>query len=228
MDETTGIDETTEPSPDPQRPEQKPRPGGTAPGGTGSRGKSSRGMRPRVRLGAIVALAAGAAFVVWLVAVHKNGSGSASTTTTTTTTTTVQAQPPIALTQQALAAFATALKQPIYWAGPKPGYTHELTRTTNGSVYVRYLPPGVKAADPRATFLIIATYPDANALPALEAVAKGQGFAVPGGGFAYVAPSYPQSVHIAYPNVPFQVEVYDADPAVALKVAKSGTVTPVG
>jgi hypothetical protein len=136
---------------------------------------------------------------------------------------------PIGLSSAGLKTFAaTTLQQPVYWAGPKRGNVYELTRTTPGNVYVRYLPPGVKVNDPRASFLIIATYPYANAFSRLKAVAHGGGVTLRGGSFALPDPTYPKSVHMAFPGVNYEIEVYDASPRVARSVADSGVVKPVG
>src|SRR3954465_3112421 len=54
---------------------------------------------------------------------------------------------------------SAALGSPIYWAGPRDGYSYELTVTSSGRVYLRYLPKGVKAGDPRANFLTNGTPP---------------------------------------------------------------------
>jgi hypothetical protein len=40
--------------------------------------------------------------------------------------------------------------------------------------------------------------------------------------------TYTKSVHVAYPGVAYQVEVYDPSPATARTVAVSGDVRPVG
>src|SRR5262249_40129589 len=55
---------------------------------------------------------------------------------------------PVALSASGLATLAQNVPQPIYWAGPKSGQFYELTRTKVGNVYIRYLPPGVKAGAP--------------------------------------------------------------------------------
>ena len=44
---------------------------------------------------------------------------------------------------------------------------------------------------------------------------------------ALVDESYPNSVHVAYPGVDYQVEVYDPSPARAREVATSGLVQRV-
>ncbi len=102
-----------------------------------------------------------------------------------------------------------------------------MTRTSDGKVYVRYLPPGVEAGDRRADFLIIVTYPFKGAFDSLKAVADDRGQSVPGGGLALVHDGYPQSVHLAYPGVNYQIEVYDPSPRRSLAVALSGDVRPV-
>ena len=139
----------------------------------------------------------------------------------------VQPISPIALSAQGLRTLARAVPQPIYWDGPKQGYLYELTRTTTGRIYIRYLPTGVKAGAPGANYLIVATYPYPSALNALKAVAHGKQVTIPGGGLAVVDPTYPKSVHLAFPGVAYQVEVYDPSPAVSRAVAVSGHVLPV-
>jgi hypothetical protein len=62
----------------------------------------------------------------------------------------------------------------------------------------------------------------------LEKVEGGRGIQVPGGGLALVDEKYPKSVHLAFPNVNYQVEVFDPSPKRALAVATSGQVRPAG
>jgi hypothetical protein len=135
---------------------------------------------------------------------------------------------PRAATVAGLERLAGTIGHPIYWAGPRKGYTYELTRRSDGTVFVRYLPAGVRLGDPRGDFLIIATYPFPNALAALRRVANGKGIELPGGGLALVHEGYEKSVHLAYPGVDYQVEVYDPSPRIARRVAVSGQVKPVG
>ena len=66
-----------------------------------------------------------------------------------------------------LKALAARLGHPIYWAGPRAGYTYELTQTPSGKVYIRYLPSGTKVGDPRPRFLTVATYPFPGAYAAV-------------------------------------------------------------
>src|SRR5207245_779938 len=128
-------------------------------------------LKPRVRLGAIVALAIAAGFVVWLIVRGNDNSPTSTATTVSTSSGTTGAEGthlgPVAVTEAGLSSAARSLKTTIYWAGPKPGFTYALTRTNSGRVYVRYLPSGIRVGDPRASYLIIATYPFPNALKAL-------------------------------------------------------------
>jgi hypothetical protein len=192
--------------------------------------------RPQVRIGAVLALALAAGFVAWLVIHRSNNSATGITSTSTTSTsksstqTTTQAQAigPIAVSRSGLANLARSLHRPIYWAGPRPGFNYEVTQTTTGKMYVRYLPPGVQVGDKRARFLIIATYPFSGALPALEKVAANRAISLPAGGIAFVDPSYPKSVHMAFPGVDYQVEVFDPLPRISRRIAVSGNVRTIG
>ncbi len=169
-----------------------------------------------------VVIAAGAA--AWFLTRNSSSNPAATTTTNTTSVTPLG---PIAITPAALAAYSRTLGQPIYWVGPRRGYTYELTETSSAYVYVRYLPPGVRVGDKRANWLIIATYPFANAEARLKEIAHGGGATLPGGGFELPDASYPDSVHLAFPRENYEVEVYDPSPGIARAVAASGTVKPV-
>jgi hypothetical protein len=190
-----------------------------------------RWAQPRVRLGAVVALAIGAGLIAW--AVIGNGGSSSQPATGSSSQPATNTQPaanrvgPVALSAGDLQTLARSLQGPVYWAGPKPGYRYELTQTADGKAYVRYLPAGVKAGDKRATFLIIATYPFPDALTRLKALSQQGGTNLPGGGFALPDAAYPKSVHLAFPGVNYEVEVYDFSPTRSRRVALSGQVQPV-
>jgi hypothetical protein len=188
--------------------------------------KSTAGTlrQPRVRLGAVIALAVAAGIIAWVVV----GRGNDSTTTTGPTGAAgAKTSGPIAYSPRGLRILSAKLNQPIYWMGTKTGYTYEVTRTSDGKVYIRYLPPGVKVGAKGSSYLIVATYPYRRAFQALEAVEDGKGHRIRGGGLAVVQQGYAQSVHVAYPRVKYQVEVYDPSPKTSLSVAISGSVRPV-
>jgi hypothetical protein len=181
--------------------------------------RSSRGRG--IRLGAVIALAlAGGIILAWAIVGRNNSS-------TTRGPVAVPIEP-VALSAPALGTLARTVGQPIYWAGPRRHYLYELKRTADRNVSIRYLPPGVEAGAQGSKYLIIATYPFPGAFAALTKVAGGRGIRLPGGGLALVDKKHPTSVHLAFPNVDYQVEVYDPSPARARVLASSGRVRPAG
>jgi hypothetical protein len=125
---------------------------------------------------------------------------------------------------------AKSLGHPIYWAGPKKGYTYELLHPPSGQVYIRYLPPGVAVGAP-VPYLTVATYPFPSAYGAIQALTKRKGtetIKLSGGGLGEVDSKYPKSIHLAYPKSDYQVEVFDPSPARARRVVTSGQISPIG
>ena len=157
-------------------------------------------------------------------AVGGKSSPSAATTTTAATATPIG---PVAMSSAALLAFAEALGRPIYWAGPSAGFTYELTQTGSGNVFVRYLPKGVQVGDKRPGFTVVGTYPYPGALAALRAVPNAKTVNLAGGGVLVSTASDPRSVHLAYPGVDYQIEVYDPVAGRARATALSGRIRPV-
>jgi hypothetical protein len=149
-------------------------------------------------------------------------------TPATATTPAPAAGQPTAASVAQITALATTLGHPVYWAGPKRGFTYELTETSSGKVYIRYLPSGVPVGDKNADYLTIATYPFPGAFAAVQKTAKGAStIALARGGLAVVDGTYPKSIHIGYPGVGYQVEVYDPSPSTARKLVASGVIVPV-
>jgi hypothetical protein len=182
----------------------------------------------RVRLGAVLALAIAGGLVAWAVADNRRADD-VTKSPLTTYVSSVVAKPiaPIGLSANGLRTLIKSVNQPIYWAGPKSGYLYELTRTNAGKIFIRYLPPDAKVGSKQATYLIVATYPFRNAFQALKNLPDAKQVTIPGGGVAVVDANHPESVHIAYPGINYQLEVYDPSPAQSLRVAKSGDVRPV-
>ncbi len=139
--------------------------------------------------------------------------------------------PAKAATVADLQALATQVGHPIYWAGDEPGTTYELTQTTDGRIYIRYLPQGVSVGDPKPNYLTVGTYPQANALTTLQATARAahaETITLTRGAIAYVAKNRPTSVYVARPGEDVLVEVFDPSAARAKQLATSGSVQPVG
>jgi hypothetical protein len=122
---------------------------------------------------------------------------------------------------------ASAIGQPVYWAGPEDGHDYEFTRTPQNRIYVRYLPTGVDAGAKGAQYMIVATYSLGKAYEALQKQAKGAELKGPDGSMMWVRAADPRSVLMAWPNVPYEVEIYDPHPAVAAAIARSSRVRPV-
>jgi hypothetical protein len=99
----------------------------------------------------------------------------------------------------------------------------------NGTINVRYLPNGVKVGTP-TPYLSVATYPFVNAYEALKAIKTKDAvfMKIPHGGIAEYSKKYPQSVHAAYPDVDYQVEVYDPSPGTATGLLVSGQLSHLG
>src|SRR5262245_14675298 len=174
--------------------------------------------RPHFRIGAIVAIARVAGLVAWL-ALRNDSSGGK----------TAQGGA-AAMTPSEITALAGSLGHPIFWLGPKKNTTYEVTQAVNGKVYVRYLPAGIDVGSSKP-YLTVATYPFPGTFAVLRKMAKVKGAVtarVPGGGVAVLDLGYPQSVHIAYPRVDYQVEVYDPTPARAMQLVSSGQLKRLG
>ncbi len=165
----------------------------------------------RVRLGAVIAIAIAAGFIVWAVI----GSGGESSSPALAGE--VEATGLVALSQGGLTTLATALGRPIYWVGPRGGVRYELQQTQDGTAYVRYLPSGTEAGDQRP-LLTVGTYPMSNAYSVTKGNAEAGGSVeIPVGdsAVAFASQSNPTSAYIAFSGSDFQIEVYDPTPGVA-------------
>jgi hypothetical protein len=181
---------------------------------------------PSVRIGAVIAIALAAAFVVWLIVREDDDSSSTSTTTQTTAEV-----GPVAATPAALRALADEVGHPVYWVGPRQNRTYELTRTSSGRIFIRYLPPDAEVGNRSARYTIVGTYPVENAHEVLQRLSTQPGeksAPAPGGGLAVYSTSSPRNVYVAYPGSDVQIEVFDPSAKRALRLVTSGRVAPVG
>ena len=172
----------------------------------------------RVRLGAVLALAAAAVFVGWLLLKGDDDGATAKKTVE-------------AASVKDLETLPASVGHPVYWAGTRAGFTYELTETPEGNVYIRYLPPGVKVGDRRPDFLTVGTYPYQQAIATARSQAKRPGAfnrAIAGHGIAYSLPKNQKSVYFAYPRLDYLYEVYDPAPQRARRLVLSGRVRPIG
>jgi hypothetical protein len=137
---------------------------------------------------------------------------------------------PVLVSAEQLASESKSLGRPIYWAGPRSNWSYELTVTDSGRVYVRYLPRGASAGDPRSNFLTVGTYPGVDAYPNLKKVSTGPAVhsnLLHDGGLIVAPKRLPKSVYLAYRDAAYQVEVYDAAAGAARRLALNGLIKQI-
>jgi hypothetical protein len=184
--------------------------------------KRPSGQLSRFGPAAVMAVVALIGLVVWLV-VESTGGGSSSSSSPKP-----ESGRPVALSAAGLRTLSGTIQQPVYWIGPRPATMYEVTQATK-RMYVRYLPKGVKAGDPRG-FLTIGTYAVTDAYNVMRKNARATGsgvLRVPGGGIAVVSDTHPTSVYVAFPGSSYQIEVYHPQAAIARRTALSGQVKAV-
>jgi hypothetical protein len=157
----------------------------------------------------------------------------------TTTPTTTR---PRASSVSELRALSNSARQPVYWLGRVPGTKLELTHTTTGRTFVRYLPEGAQIGNPSMRYRFVGTYRYPGAFDAVRSASERKGAVVrrlAGGGLAVQSklgdelvrvtrsrlPSPP--VFIAYPGSDHLIEVFEPSADRALALAASGRVRPV-
>jgi hypothetical protein len=136
---------------------------------------------------------------------------------------------PALVSQAQLEHLAGSTDHPVYWAGPKDG-SYELTRTSNGRIFVRYLPRGVKAGDARPDFLTVGTYSQSNGFAELKRVAKQKdsvSITVKNGGLVVFNKKKPTNVYFAYPDGKYQVEVFSPSADAARSLVLTGQIKPI-
>jgi hypothetical protein len=137
---------------------------------------------------------------------------------------------PVIVSQGQLVRLARTLDYPLYWAGPRPGFSYELT-AASGRVWVRYLPPGVSAGDPRSNFLVVGTYKQPHSYTNLQRAANRAGGVsrnIAGNGLMVYNAADPTSIYFSYPGSDYQVEVYTHSAKTARSLVLAGTIKPLG
>lgn len=130
-----------------------------------------------------------------------------------------------------LSDLAADTEPPIYWVGERDGAEYEVTETSTGRIYVRYLEDGAEAGDERAEFVTVGSYPSRNGVASLRRAADNRDGAELGkttdGAVLLIDPTSPNNAHFAYRGDKFQVEVFSPVPGEALRLASAGDATPV-
>jgi hypothetical protein len=171
----------------------------------------------RVRLGAVVAVALVVGFGAWLIA--RDGDDDSSNKRAT----------PVATTVADLRALDEQSGHPVYWVGPRPGTKFEVTRTSNGNVYIRYLTRDAPIGDERPNYLTVGSYPFKGAYATLRQSARQQGTKsgrLPNGGIYIVSRERPNSVYAAYRGTDLQIEVFSPSASQARQLVAQ--IRPVG
>ena len=143
---------------------------------------------------------------------------------------TVRGVPAEVVSTSELRNLAATSGRPVYWAGQRAGTKLEYTQTSDGTTYVRYLTGSAKAGDPRARYLVVATYAQPDAFKRVSVIAGQQHLFVASlanGGIAVTRPGRPQNVYVVYPKQPYQVEVYAPSTADTRRLVVSGAIQPI-
>ena len=185
--------------------------------------------KPELQVAAVLAIAVAAGLGTYFAT--RNG-GSHTTTPTVPITGPVgpTGRRVVPITQSGLETLVKELKRSIYWAGPQPDTTYELTQLPHGIIYFRYLPPGTAVGAP-IQVLTVGTYAAPGAFSAAKRRAGQSGIVrVPArdGGIAFYSTDAPTSVYVAFPGSDYQIEVSDPSLERARQLVASGKIVPVG
>jgi hypothetical protein len=193
-------------------------------------GGGVRSGRPWV-IAAAVLIVVVLALVGWSVYRSANSGGDAAASVTTTTPAVqLQSGVPTALSGAQLKDLAASTRTPIYWAGAKAKTTYEVTRTADGSIYVRYLPAGTKVGSKSADYLTVATYLQSGAYTYLQNARGQKGVTTTttqSGALVAQYVKYPHSAYFSFPNANYQVEVYSPVSSQSLPLVLDGSIQPV-
>ena len=163
-----------------------------------------------------------AAFLAGSIITYSFTSSSTPTPVASTSTFTEVIAGKVALTESELIAAVKKLGVDVYWAGPVKGAKYTLAVPADGQAYVRYLPNGDGLTDTKPNYVVIATYTTTNAFSATQAAgnqSNGVTFINAEGAAVYYNKDTPTNVYVAYPNLNYQIEVFDPIAATALDIA---------
>jgi hypothetical protein len=137
---------------------------------------------------------------------------------------------PVVMSEADVPAVATAAGHEVYGIATPAGARLEVTRGSQGEVWLRYLTGSAAAGDKRAGFLTIGTYRQSDAYAAALKASKGgdqRSAELPGGGIMLWSLERPTSVYVARAGSDLLVEVYSPDAEQAKALARSGAVAPL-
>lgn len=179
--------------------------------------KNTTSKLRRYRTSALIVIAVAAGLIIWLIA-RGNGGNSKSA--------------PVAETPAQLSQLAASVGHPVFWLGRKPGMTYEMVKSNNGFIYIRYLPTGIPVGA-AGEYLTVATYPFPGAYAAIQNVSRQSNIrpvTLSNGAAAETSAPVSRStnVHVAYPGVDYQIEVFDPTPGKAAQILQQGQLAAFG
>jgi hypothetical protein len=128
----------------------------------------------------------------------------------------------VALTETELKAIIKREGVTAYWSGPQANCLYSLEINANQQVFIRYLPDGKGIDDQQPNYAVIGTYPQADAFNVTKAAgsqANSISFVNSDGAQVYYSKSLAKNVYLAYPNVAYEIEIYNPVEGAALNLA---------
>jgi len=109
-----------------------------------------------------------------------------------------------------------------YWAGPEDNCKYALIVNGSGQVFIRYLKDGMGIDDTTSNYRVIGTYPQADSFSITKAAgnqANAISFVNPDGAQVFYSKEFPANVYVAFPDVNYQIEIFDPVNGVSLNIA---------
>ena len=129
-----------------------------------------------------------------------------------------------ALTESELISAVRSTGLSVFWIGSSEGAKYAFNNLAEDQNFIRYLPGGNGIADTSESYRIIGTYADPNAYETMQKAAAsntGVSSVNPDGSIVFYSKSTPLHVYLAFKDLPYQIEIFDPVPGVALRLAKT-------
>jgi hypothetical protein len=136
---------------------------------------------------------------------------------------------PIIVSEQQLRQYG-ANNPTVYWDGPMANRQYELTRSSAGASFIRYLPEGVKAGSENK-YLTVATYPQEQGYKLLDESSNSSSMSsqkTKTGALVVINSNAPASTYFSFPGANFQVEVFSPTKDQSKQQVLEGKITILG